>query len=270
MFMGVNMAEGMLAVLLPLWARDILGVDAAGYGLLASAFTTGLFVGALAVGGVRWWWPLGRSIAAGVLGTGLALAPLALGPAFSVVARTIFLAGLAESPVTLWANTIRMRLIPAELRGRAFGVLGTLVKSTPSLGGLAAGGLLAAAGRGPDGGRDGGVRRGAGRRRALPRLAHRGEHRGAADAGRGGRGHRAPALQADRVSDGPLLRARTISRSGRWPAGAGTRRGTTTPAWRSRDRGRPTRRGRPTLRVAFAGTFPVRFGVECPSISTSP
>jgi MFS family permease len=146
MFMGVNMAEGMLAVLLPVYARDVLGVDAAGYGLLASAFTTGLFVGALAVGGVRWRWPLGRSIAAGVLGTGLALAPLALGPALVVAALAIFFAGLAESPVTLWANTIRMRLIPAELRGRAFGVLGTLVKSTPPLGGLAAGGLLAIAG----------------------------------------------------------------------------------------------------------------------------
>lgn len=146
MFIGVNLTEGMLAVLLPIYARDVLDVDAAGYGLLASAFTAGLFVGALAVGAVRWRWPLGRSIALGCATTGLALAPLLVQPPFAVAVLVIFLAGLAESPVTMWANTIRMRLIPPDLRGRVFGVLGTLTKSTPPIGGLGAGALLAIGG----------------------------------------------------------------------------------------------------------------------------
>ncbi len=149
MFMGVNLAEGILAVLLPVYARDVLAVDATGYGLLASAFTAGLFVGALGLGAVHWRWPLGRSIAAGVLATGLAFLPLELAPPLPVAALVIFVAGLAESPVTMWANTIRMRLIPAELRGRVFGLLGTMTKSTPPIGGLAAGGLLATVGVAP-------------------------------------------------------------------------------------------------------------------------
>jgi hypothetical protein len=52
-------------------------------------------------------------------------------------------AGLCISPLTIWAQTIRMRVIPPELRGRTFGVLRTLMQSTPPLGGLIAGALLA-------------------------------------------------------------------------------------------------------------------------------
>jgi hypothetical protein len=55
---------------------------------------------------------------------------------------TLALAGLLGSPLTIWAQTIRMRLTPEEMRGRVFGVLRTLMQSTPPVGGALGGVLL--------------------------------------------------------------------------------------------------------------------------------
>ena len=45
MFMAFNVGEGMLLVLLPAYAREVLDAGAAGYGLLVSSFTVGALVG---------------------------------------------------------------------------------------------------------------------------------------------------------------------------------------------------------------------------------
>jgi len=55
-------------------------------------------------------------------------------------------AGFLGSPLTVWAQTIRMRLIPSELRGRVFSILRTLMQSTPPIGGALGGVLLSGAG----------------------------------------------------------------------------------------------------------------------------
>jgi MFS family permease len=142
MFMSVNVAEGMLTVLLPVFATDVLMAGAATYGLLASTFTAGILIGATIVGAIGWHWPLGRSIAAAQVATGLALL-LLLGP--SVLPLAVFsllLAGVFASSLTAWAQTIRMRLIPSALRGRVFALLRTLMNSTPPLGALVGGVML--------------------------------------------------------------------------------------------------------------------------------
>ena len=144
MFMAFNVGEGMLTVLLPIFARDTLGLDAAGYGALVSAFTAGTLVGAVIVGAVRWRWTLGRSIAAAQLAAGVAILGLATTPPFVGAVAVLVIVGLFASPLTIWAQTIRMRLIPEALRGRVFSLLRTLMRSTPPAGGLLAGGLLAA------------------------------------------------------------------------------------------------------------------------------
>ncbi|HEU0235886.1 MAG TPA: MFS transporter [Candidatus Limnocylindrales bacterium] len=144
MFMAFNVGEGMLTVLLPIFARDTLGLDAAGYGALVSAFTAGTLVGAVVVGAVRWRWTLGRSIAAAQLAAGVAIIGLAAAPPFVGAVAVLVVVGLFASPLTIWAQTVRMRLIPEALRGRVFSLLRTLMRSTPPAGGLLAGGLLAA------------------------------------------------------------------------------------------------------------------------------
>ena len=146
MFMAANVGEGMLTVLLPVYSREILGADAAGYGILISVLTAGALAGSTIIGGIRWPWPLGRSIAAAQLAVGAAALGLVPLPPFGAAAVVLFAVGICSSPLTIWAQTIRMRLIPAELRGRVFALLRTLMQSTPPAGGLAAGLLLAAGG----------------------------------------------------------------------------------------------------------------------------
>jgi MFS family permease len=143
MFMAFNVGEGILLVVLPVFARDELGGGAATYGLLLSAFALAATAGAVGVGAVAWRWGLGRSIAVAQTAAGLSFLGLAFVGGVGGAMVVLAVAGLLTSPVTIWAQTIRMRLIPAELRGRVFGVLRTLMQSTPPVGG-AIGGLLLA------------------------------------------------------------------------------------------------------------------------------
>jgi MFS family permease len=142
-YMAINIGEGMFTVLAPIYARDVLGGGAQEYGALVSAFAGGSLVGAFLVGAVGWRWPLGRSIGAATVLTGLAMALLLVEPPIAGVIAILVLAGLFASSLTAWAQTIRMRLIPPELRGRVFALLRTLMQSTSPLGAILGGILLA-------------------------------------------------------------------------------------------------------------------------------
>ncbi len=143
MYMTINIGEGMSGVYLPIYARDVVHGDAATYGLLVTSFTAGILVGSLAVGAIGWRWPLGRSIGAGAIAAGLALGVLVMTPPLPVAMLALALSGAFASSLTAWAQTIRMRLIPPELRGRVFALLRTLMQSTGPIGALVAGLLLA-------------------------------------------------------------------------------------------------------------------------------
>jgi MFS family permease len=142
MFMAFNVGEGMLFVLLPVHARTDLGGSASTYGALLSAFALAALVGSSVVGGVWWRRPLGRSIAAAQALAGVALLGLAASPGLAGTLAVLAVAGFLSSPLTIWAQTIRMRLIPEELRGRVFGLLRTAMQSTPPIGAAVAGVLL--------------------------------------------------------------------------------------------------------------------------------
>jgi hypothetical protein len=94
------------------------------------------------VGAIRWRWTLGRSIAAFQLAAGIAILALMPQPPLVPAALVLALVGALASPLTIWAQTVRMRLIPDELRGRVFSLLRTLMQSTPPIGGIVAAGLL--------------------------------------------------------------------------------------------------------------------------------
>jgi MFS family permease len=147
MFMAFNVGEGMLLVVLPVFARRELGGDAATYGVLLSSFALAVTAGSFTVGALDWRWTLGRSIAVAQVGAGLAFLGLAGAPSLPVAIGVLVVAGLLVSPETIWAQTIRMRVIPPELRGRTFGLLRTLMQSTPPVGGALAAAMLSA-GRG--------------------------------------------------------------------------------------------------------------------------
>ncbi len=142
LYMAINVGEGMFIVIAPIYAREVLAGDAATYGLLISALTGGTLVGALIVGALDWRWPLGRSIAAATLATGLTMGILVATPPLLPSVLVLAGAGLFASSLTAWAQTIRMRLIPPRLRGRVFALLRTLMQSTPPIGAVIAGAML--------------------------------------------------------------------------------------------------------------------------------
>ena len=99
--------------------------------------------GLLAVGAIAWRWPLGRSIAGACLVSGIILALWLLRPPLLALAAILAATGVVSSSLTPWAQTIRMRLIPPQLRGRVFALLRTLMQSTRPVGAIVAGLLLA-------------------------------------------------------------------------------------------------------------------------------
>jgi MFS family permease len=142
MFMAFNVGEGMILVLVPIYARRGLGAGAAAYGVMLSTFALAALIGSAVVGALRWRRRLGRSIAVSQAFAGACVAGLAFPPSLPVALGALALAGLFASPLTIWAQTLRMRLIPECMRGRVFGVLRTLMQSTPPIGGAVAGVLL--------------------------------------------------------------------------------------------------------------------------------
>lgn len=145
MYMSLNLGSGISAVLLPIYARDVLEGGPTTYGLLLSALTAGELAGLLIVGAINWRWPLGRSIAGATLIGGLIASTLLLRPPLLPLLVILVAWGLTESSLTPWAQTIRMRLIPPEMRGRVFALLRTFMQSTRPIGAILGGLLLVGA-----------------------------------------------------------------------------------------------------------------------------
>lgn len=85
---------------------------------------------------------LGVRIALAQVLSGLSLALLLMQASFLAVASGLFLLGFFSAPLTIWAQTLRMQIIPVEMRGRTFALLRTLMQGATPLGGALAGFLL--------------------------------------------------------------------------------------------------------------------------------
>jgi MFS family permease len=143
MFMAWNIGYGALYVWLPVVAAQRLGGGAGLYGALLGAFAAGEIGGALLAGGLALRLALGTLICSAQALSGLALMPVAVAPALATGFFGLGLYGAASAPLTIWAQTLRMRILPEDMRGRAFAVLRTIMQGGAPLGGLAAGWLLA-------------------------------------------------------------------------------------------------------------------------------
>jgi MFS family permease len=142
MFMLFNVGFGIILVLLPVYAQTVLAGGASAFGLLLSAFAGGELAGAAAAGIATSRWPLGRAIAGSQLAAGVFLLGLVALPQLPGAIAFLALSAFCAGPLTVWAQTLRMRLIPAHLRGRVFGLLRTSMQAAPPLGSLAAAALL--------------------------------------------------------------------------------------------------------------------------------
>lgn len=141
MYMVVNVGLGAAFVWMPIYVDRTLGGGASLFGLLLGAMAVGQTISSVAAVGVNRWLPLGTLIClAGFLG-GLAYLPLLTGvTAVAVIALLCF--GALTAPLTIWAQTLRMEIIPARMRGRTFALLRMMMQGSQPLGGLLGGFLL--------------------------------------------------------------------------------------------------------------------------------
>ena len=145
MYMTFNVGLGFLAVWLPVVA-DHTGGGPAVYGLCLGAMAIGEVGGALLAGSIEFPLALGTLICLAQMLSGAALLLLLVGSQLWWVLAGLALLGMFSAPLTIWAQTLRMRIIPEELRGRTFALLRTLMQGTGPLASALAGVLLPALG----------------------------------------------------------------------------------------------------------------------------
>jgi MFS family permease len=132
MFALFNVGEGALLVFLPHRALQ-LGLGTGGYGYLVAAGTAGQLLAALLLTRLTWRAPLTVSIVTAQIVAALVIVPLVVRSTTVTVAALVAL-GMCAAPMTAWAQSLRMRLVPAEAHGRLFALLRTAMQATPPAG----------------------------------------------------------------------------------------------------------------------------------------
>lgn len=146
-FMLFNVADGMLMLVVAPWlARTQLPGGATALGGLTGTLAAGEIAGAAIAGLTAGDVPDRAAVRR--IGLAQATAALALllilGKPRAVLAYAGFFAvGALTAPMTVWAQSMRMRRVPAAMHGRAFALLRTFMQATPPLGAAMAPVLLA-------------------------------------------------------------------------------------------------------------------------------
>lgn len=126
--------------LLPLYAQDILGVGASGYGWLYAAPAAGAIVtSAILVKAVDRIDRRGRVLTWAVAGYGLATVAFGLSASFWLSFLCLALTGATDTVSMVFRNLIRQMETPDHLRGRMVGVNMVFFSGGPQLGELEAG-----------------------------------------------------------------------------------------------------------------------------------
>jgi hypothetical protein len=131
-------------MMLPIVAVEVLGVGAAGYGLLSAAQPVGSVIAGGAMSLKRSIRRQGPVLLASVAAYGLATVFFGLATHFWVAFVFFALTGAADTVSTVIRGTLRQLLTPDHLRGRMVGVNMIFFMGGPQLGELEAG-LVAAA-----------------------------------------------------------------------------------------------------------------------------
>ena len=126
--------------LLPIYAQDILGVGAHGYGWLYAAPAVGAMItSAIMVRAVDWIDRRGDWLIGAVFGYGLATALFGISRSFWLSFTCLALTGATDTVSMVFRNLIRQLETPDHLRGRMMGVNMVFFMGGPQLGELEAG-----------------------------------------------------------------------------------------------------------------------------------
>ncbi|MGK4003972.1 MFS transporter [Sorangium sp. So ce1036] len=129
------------AVLMPVFAEEILGGGPRSLGLLMGASGVGALLGALALAVRRRLRGLGRWVATACAGFGLALSLFALSRTFWLSALLLVPVGFSMMVQMAGSNTLVQAMVPDALRGRVMAVYAMMFMGMAPLGALLAGWL---------------------------------------------------------------------------------------------------------------------------------
>lgn len=146
MYLMSNIGFGIMLVWLPIYADTVLMGGAALYGILQAAMSAGEVLSSFVAGGYTYRTSLGRLISRALIFGGIPFLLIQFIRLPIWAAVNLFVYGLLVGPLTIWAQTMRMQIIPSELRGRVFAMLRTIMVAGMPLGGALAGALNASFG----------------------------------------------------------------------------------------------------------------------------
>ena len=143
--LGVVATAGMnFSVLVPVYARDMLGGDATTYGFLMAATGIGSLACALMIAaGLR---PTLRLLVGGAAALGASLIALSAIQNEAVAMPVMLCLGWSVIAMAATTNTIIQMTVPDHLRGRVMSIYTTVFAGSSPIGGLIAGFIAAAAG----------------------------------------------------------------------------------------------------------------------------
>ncbi|HSE34260.1 MAG TPA: MFS transporter [Pyrinomonadaceae bacterium] len=126
-------------LLLPIFAKEVLHVDARGYGFLATAPAVGSVITALAMARIGTFQKQGRLVVVSVAIFGLATAGFGISRVFWISFLMLAITGAADTVSTVLRQTIRQLATPNYLRGRMTSINMMFFMGGPQLGELEAG-----------------------------------------------------------------------------------------------------------------------------------
>jgi MFS family permease len=138
MYMCFNIGQGFLFVALPILAERFLDGGPQLYGALLGCLAAGQVCSSLLAGSATPRLPLGTLICCSQLLSGASIALLLIQSPYAA-ALGLLLHGFFTAPLTIWAQTLRMEVIPAPLRGRTFALLRMLMQGAGPIGSALAG-----------------------------------------------------------------------------------------------------------------------------------
>lgn len=141
MFCIFNLGEGAMNVWLPVLSDTVLMGGPGLYGTLLGVLALGEAAGALFAGSAASR-RLGLGICVVQLLSGVAVLVIVAAPTLPTAAAGLFLLGAFSAPMTVWAQTLRMRMLPPELHGRAFALLRLIMQAGNPLGAALSGTLF--------------------------------------------------------------------------------------------------------------------------------
>jgi MFS family permease len=126
-------------LLLPIFAKEILHVDARGYGFLAAAPAIGSVITALVMARLGSFSKQGRLVVASVAIFGIATAAFGISTMFWFSLLMLATTGASDTVSTVLRQTIRQLVTPNHLRGRMTSINMMFFMGGPQLGELEAG-----------------------------------------------------------------------------------------------------------------------------------